>query len=367
MLNQITRDIKVALAAAAKGDNIIFGYLGMPGIGKTQMIKQATHALGLEFFGDMVLSSCSPMDILGKVPNMEDEVLSTLPNDDIPLAYRVGDTAGVWFIDEITNATSDTLKALQQGLLSRKFGKHVLGKNVVILLAGNRQSDKAGSSTLSSAVYNRVTWRNLDWSAAHSDRAVEYIVEKHEETRDNPALQLKAKEFSAIMQGYFAHQPMLEKDFSDALSKLGKEPFIQWCSPRSLESLVSRASCMGWEIPGIMDMAGDIGMSRATGISTFASLIGKLDSYEKVVKDPSKAKLPDAMDAKYAMLSMLAVRAEPDAFDKVWEYISRLQEVTLRVVFLRMAMQATPALRDTKTYGAIYKTDHELVAAISAM
>ena len=360
MYERILSDMRTAMAGIEQGYNPIFGYLGMPGIGKTQMVIQAAKELGLEFFGDMVLSSCSPMDIMGKVPNMEDEVLASLPNDDIPLAYRVGERKGVWFIDEVTNATSDTLKALQQGLLSRRFGKHELGKNVIIVLAGNRQTDKAGSGVLSTAVYNRVTWRNLSWTSDNSDNAVNYIVDKLHDENDPRSIELLA-----MVTGYFKHMPIIEGDFTDALKQIGKVDFVQWCSPRSLEALLRRAAVSGWNLPNIVDMSGDIGMGRATALASFSSLLGKLPTFAEVKKDPAKAKLPQEVDAKYAMVSMLSVRVREEDFGDVWTYVRRFDESTLRVVFLRMAMKSCPDVRNSADYKKLYKEDVELVKAIS--
>ena len=364
MLNikeQMKSDIQAAIAARVKGGNLIFGYLGMPGVGKTQIVAQVAEELRLRHFGALLLSSCSPMDIVGKVPNVEEEVLASYPNSDIPLDIFVGDEFVLWPVDECTNATSDTWKAFQQGMLSRQFGKHRLGKNVIILLMGNRQSDKAGSGVLSTAVYNRVTWRNIEWTAKHSDTAIEYISDKYRE--DSP----QAKETLALMQGYFTHKPILEKDFTDALGKIGKDAYVQWCSPRSLEALLCRVSVTGWVLPGVEDMAGDIGLGRATELMGFASLLGKLPKYEEIIKDPAKCKLPEEVDAQYAMVSMLSVRVKPTDMELVWSYMSRFKETTMRVVFLKMATKVTRELTDTKTYKDLFKTDKELVAAVSSM
>ena len=354
----ISRDINTAIKARERNTNVIFGFLGMPGIGKTAIIQQVCEELGVKYFGEMVLASCSPMDIMGKIPDVENEVLSSYPNDDMPLDFIVGDEPCVWFIDEVTNATSDTLKALQQGLLSRKFGKHSLGKNVIIILAGNRQSDKAGSGVLSTAIYNRVTWRNLEWDAKSSDIAVSYITDKYRE--DTP----EAEEMIGLMMGYFAHVPMIEKDFTDALGKIGKEPFVQWCSPRSLEALVGRMAVNNWALPSITDMAGDIGMGRATELFGFAQLLGKLTKFEDLIKDPAKAKMPESIDAQYAMVGMLAARVKKDTFAPVWEYASRFNQITLKIVFLKMAMKVTPDIRNSPAYMRLYKESPELNAAI---
>ena len=358
---QMKSDIRAALAARKRGENLIFAYLAFPGSGKTQMVKQAADELKVKFFGDMVLSSCSPMDIMGKMPNVEEELLSSYPNSDIPLQVLVGDEPGIWFVDECTNATSDTWKAMQQGLLSRNFGRHTLGSNVVIILAGNRQSDKAGSGVLSTAVYNRVTWRNIDWTAKHSDIAVEYLADKYRSDEQH------APETMALIHGYFAHKPILEKDFTDALGKIGKEAYIQWCSPRSLEALLCRMSVTGWKLPDITDMAGDLGMGRATELAGFASLLGKLPKYDDIIKDPKNVQLPEEVDAQYAMVSMLAVRVKPVDFTEVWEYLSRLKETTMRVVFLKMVVKVSPEVKSTDTYRELFIKDKALVAAVSGI
>lgn len=360
-IEQLKQDLSIAIAARADGLHLVFGYLGAPGTGKTQGIQQVVKELGYDLWSGFNISAASPMDVAIKMPNMEEGVFETLPSDDFPWKHIVGDKKVVLFIDEITNGTSDTIKAIQRLVNERRLGKFELGENVLVILAGNRQSDKAGSGSLSTAMYNRVTWRNLVWTAKDSDVALDYLTEKYK-TEEK-----KGVEMLAMLQGYFAHKPILEKDFSDALGKIGKEPFIQWCSPRSLEALLCRVAHNDWNLPEIADMGGDVGMGRATELFGFNALLGKVEKYEKVVADPDKAKMPDSVEAQYAMLSMLAVRVKKAEFDAIWKYVARMKEVTMRVVFLKMALKASPEVREAKSYADLYKTDKELVSAIGSV
>lgn len=356
---QLTQDLNTAIAAKENGRHLVFGYLGMPGIGKTQIIHQVADEFGYDVWSGFNISASSPMDVAIKMPNVDEGVFETLPSDDFPWAHLVEDKKVLLFIDEVTNGTSDTIKAIQRLVNEGRLGKAVLGKNVVIVLAGNRQSDKAGAGNLSTAMYNRVTWRNLEWGAKHSGIAVEYLSGKYKtESR-------KSVEFMGLLQGYFAHKPMLEGDFTAALGKIGKEPYVQWCSPRSLEALVCRIAHSGWELPDIDDMAGDIGMGRATELFGFNALLGQCDSYEKIVAKPEDAKVPESVESKYAVLAMLASRVSKGDFAGVWKYVSRFKEVTMRAVFLKLALKSSPEIRDTETYGTLYKGDKELTAAIS--
>ena len=374
----ITKDLQVAKAAleASPSKNVIFGYLGMPGIGKTEMVKQAAEHLGLAFFGDMVLSCCSPLDIMGKLPHHDNKTLLSYPNSDIPTADKVGDTPGLWFIDEVTNATSDTLKALQQGLLSRKFGEHELGKNVIIVLAGNRQADKAGSGLLSTALYNRVTWRNLEWSTDHSQAALSYIIRKH---TAGSVLSEDATATLALLQAYFAFKPITSADFTDALTKLGREPYVQWCSPRSLEALVCRIKALGWSLPTVDDMAGDIGVGRAAELTQFNTVMAHVPEFKAVVRDPDGTALPDhnRLDVKFATINTFAMRCAQVKYTtkteathpliSVWKYLSRWADISLQLVFILAMHRVNPAVMGWPAMSKLLASSPQLVQAVAKL
>lgn len=357
---QFTKDMKTAIEARKRGHHIVFGYLGCPGIGKTQIMNQVAQELGYEMASHFNIAASSPMDIQIKIPDMENGTFTTLASDDFPWADTVGDRKIVMCIDEMTNGTSDTIKAIQRLVNERKLGAKVLGENVIVVLLGNRQSDKAGSGTLSTAMYNRVTWRDIEWTAQNSDTAVTYILNKYKD--DTPA----CRDANVLFEGYFAHKPMIMKDATDAVAKLGKEAYVQWCSPRSLEALVCRTACNNWQLPEIMDMAGDIGLGRAVELDSFGMLLGKMAKYEKVVAEPDTTLLPDSIEVQYAMLTNLAMRVKKHDFDKVWTYVSRIKEVTMRVMFMKMSLKYSFEITESKTYENLYSTDKQLVAALSA-
>lgn len=357
---RFTTDLQTAIKAREKGHHIVFGYLGSPGVGKTQIWKQVAHEAGYEIADSFNIGASSPMDVQIKIPDVKKGIFTTLASDDFPWEETVGKKKIVMIIDEMTNGTSDTIKAIQRLVNERKLGKKILGENVVVILLGNRQADKAGSGTLSTAMYNRVTWRDIEWTAQNSDEAVTYILDKYKD--DTPA----HKDASVLFAGYFAHKPMIQKDASDAIMKLGKESYVQWCSPRSLEALVCRTACNNWQLPEITDMAGDVGLGRAVELDGFKNLLGKMERYERVIADPDTATIPDSVEVQYAMLANLAMRAKKHDFDKVWQYVSRIKEVTMRVTFMKMALKYSFEITESKAYENLYKTDKQLVSALSA-
>lgn len=112
-------------------------------------------------------------------------------------------------------------------------------------------------------------------------------------------------------------------------------------------------------------MAGDIGMGRASELITFRDLLGRLDRYEKVVEDPEGAKLPESIEAQYAMLGILSQRVTPKEFGAVWKYVSRIEEVTMRLVFMRMAVVANREITRTKEYEEAFREDRQMRAAVA--
>ena len=319
----IMQDMSIAFAvreqAIARGthDHIVFGYLGIPGVGKTAKIIQAAarhNARVIQLLG----SALSPTDIVATSLG-DDDLLRVQYNAEVPWESTVGDEKIVWFLDECTNMHAEVWKSFQKLIHERALGSKVLGPNVVIVLAGNRASDKAGSTTVSSAVYNRVTWREWDYNNAEF---IEYLSDRY----DTP-----------VLTAYFSLKEMGETDFTDALKMMGKAPYVQWASPRSVERLAQRlsvASTMGVTL-SVTDIAGDIGIGRAGEYVAFEDKVQHLPPLSKVLADPEHTQIPDKVDMQFAMLAMLVQKTDKDIFPQLATYVRRM-DVSLQVLYLKL-------------------------------
>jgi hypothetical protein len=129
---------------------------GPPGIGKSEVVADITRELG-GLMIDLRLGQMDPTDIRG-IPfyNKEKNVMDWAPPIDLPDA----DTAAqypvvVLFLDEMNSAAPAVQAAAYQLVLNRRVGKYVLPDNVVLVAAGNRESDKGVTYRMPTPLANR--------------------------------------------------------------------------------------------------------------------------------------------------------------------------------------------------------------------
>ncbi len=147
--------------------------LSPPGVGKSEAVRQAATAAGLEL-RSLLGTQIAPEDVSG-VPRLvgnravfcPPRVL--LPEDDRPFCL---------FLDELPASPPEVQKAFYSLLLERRLGEYRLPKGTWVVAAGNRSEDRALVRTMSSALVNRVfvvpvkvdldEW--LAWAEAHGVR-----------------------------------------------------------------------------------------------------------------------------------------------------------------------------------------------------
>ena len=129
---------------------------GPPGIGKSELVAGLTEDLG-GYMIDLRLGQMEPTDIRG-IPffNKNNEKMDWAPPIDLPdeeLASKY--PIVVLFLDEMNSAAPAVQAAGYQLILNRRIGKYVLPDNVVIVAAGNRESDKGVTYRMPSPLANR--------------------------------------------------------------------------------------------------------------------------------------------------------------------------------------------------------------------
>jgi len=129
---------------------------GPPGIGKSELIAGVTEDLG-GYMIDLRLGQCEPTDIRG-IPffNKNKEVMDWAPPVDLPdEEFASQYPVVVLFLDEMNSAPPAVQAAGYQLILNRRVGKYKLPDNVVIVAAGNRESDKGVTYRMPSPLANR--------------------------------------------------------------------------------------------------------------------------------------------------------------------------------------------------------------------
>jgi hypothetical protein len=129
---------------------------GPPGIGKSELVEGITRELdGLMI--DLRLGQMEPTDIRG-IPFYNKEVgkMDWAPPIELPDAETAKQyPIVVLFLDELNSAAPSVQSAAYQLILNRRIGKYVLPDNVVMVAAGNRESDKGVTYRMPTPLANR--------------------------------------------------------------------------------------------------------------------------------------------------------------------------------------------------------------------
>ena len=130
--------------------------LSPPGVGKSDVVRQAAAAEGLEC-KSLLGTQIAPEDVSG-VPRIVGERSVFCPP-----RVLLPENAGKFclFLDELPACAPDVQKAFYSLLLERRIGEYLLPEGTWVVAAGNRAEDKALVRTISSALVNRVLILNV--------------------------------------------------------------------------------------------------------------------------------------------------------------------------------------------------------------
>lgn len=144
-----------ALRLAFKAKRPVFIW-GPAGIGKSETVADLTREMG-GLMIDLRMAQMEPTDIRG-IPffNKETGKMEWAPPTDLPDQETASQyPLVVLFMDEMNSAPPSVQAAAYQLVLNRRVGKYVLPDNVVLVAAGNRESDKGVTYRMPAPLANR--------------------------------------------------------------------------------------------------------------------------------------------------------------------------------------------------------------------
>ena len=139
---------------------------GPPGIGKSDIIKQLGAELDAHVI-DVRLSLWEPTDIKG-IPYFDsnDGTMRWAPPAELPSAEMAAKHKSIiLFLDEMNSAAPAVQAAAYQLILNRRVGTYQLPDNVVLVAAGNRETDKGVTFRMPAPLANRFVHLEMqvDW------------------------------------------------------------------------------------------------------------------------------------------------------------------------------------------------------------
>lgn len=133
---------------------------GAPGTGKSYIVREIAEKASIGFV-DVRLPQREPVDMRGlPVPDSERKCVEWFTSGEWP---REQNSRGIIFFDELTAADRMNQAAAYELILDRKLGDlYQVPKGWYICAAGNRVSDRAVATAMSSALANRFLHFNLE-------------------------------------------------------------------------------------------------------------------------------------------------------------------------------------------------------------
>ena len=150
-----SKDARTSIARCFETKRPVFLW-GPPGIGKSDLIEEIAADMNALVI-DLRLGQMEPTDLRG-IPfyNKDTGTMDWAPPVDLPnteLAEKYDNI--VLFLDELTSGAPSVQAAAYQLVLNRKIGNYNLPDNVVIVAAGNRESDKGVTYRMPTPLANR--------------------------------------------------------------------------------------------------------------------------------------------------------------------------------------------------------------------
>ncbi|MBQ9537243.1 MAG: AAA family ATPase [Desulfovibrionaceae bacterium] len=270
---------------------------GPPGVGKSQLVAQTAKALALELI-DIRAVLLDPVDLRGLPRLTQEGRAEWCPPAFLPDTSST--SKGVLFLDELNAAPPLVQAACYQLILDRRIGEYLLPAGWTVIAAGNRESDRAVTHRMPTALANRLVHidcvANLDdWLAWAKTRAI------------RPEI-----------MAFLRYRPKLLHDFDPAANSKA------FASPRSWEFL---SRIMDQEPPESVaeDLyRGTIGVGAGSEFIGFLQIWRELPTVQEIIDTPKTAIVPNEPAALYAICEALALAANADTLTALVSYANRL-------------------------------------------
>lgn len=292
---------------------------GAPGVGKSQVVAQIAKDQNLDLI-DIRAVLLDPVDLRG-IPRIDDAGKTTW----CPPSFFPKEGKGILFLDELNTAPPLVQAACYQLILDRKLGEYEMPEGWAIVAAGNRESDKAVTHRMPSALANRLV--HLDFEA----------------NLDDWLLWAESNEVTPTLRAFLRFRPTLLHSFDP------KKNDKAFPSPRSWE-FVSNILAAAPSTAVLKELiAGAVGDGAAAELLAFLAACDKLPSVDAVLANPESIELPDEPAVVYAMCESVARKASDEVIPKIATLAARLP-IEFSVLLMRDSAATSPSIVETEAF-----------------
>lgn len=270
---------------------------GAPGIGKSDIVSQVAKMVkhNLVIFHPVV---SDPTDFKG-LPCVTKDGAEFLPYGDLRKLLDAK-TPTIAFLDDIGQAPAVVQAALMQLLLARQVNGHKIADCVTFIAATNRREDKAGVTGILEPVKSRFT------CIVELDVSVESWID----------WAMKNEQPSEII-GFVYFMPGVLANKFQPTNDIVNQP-----CPRTIAA-AGRLIKMG--LTDIESLSGAVGEGTAIELTAFLKVCKNLPNIEKIIKDPEKAEIPEAVDVLYAVVAALIEKSDEKNSNNIIKYARRIK------------------------------------------
>jgi hypothetical protein len=293
---------------------------GAPGIGKTDIVKQAAEETKYQLIISHPVVS-DPTDYKG-LPGIVDGEAEFLPFGDLRILMETKrDT--ICFLDDLGQAPAVVQAAAMQLILARQINGHKISDKVVFIAATNRRQDRAGVTAILEPVKSR--FATILELQADLDSWIDWALDN-----DMPA----------ELIGFIRWKPDLLSAHV-ATADITNSP-----CPRTI-AYAGKLLEAGLDSQEVL--AGAIGEGAAAELVGFLEIYKNLPNIQAILIDPENAPVPDAPASLYAVASALVRHTTENNAGQIMKYAMRLP-ADFSVFMVRDMTRKEPKVQHTKEY-----------------
>ena len=296
-----TKDIPEAVVNVLYAGKVPF-IKGSPGIGKSDIIRQVAEELNLKVI-DFRLSQADPTDLQG-FPGVVDGRSTFYPGemfpiegDEIPAGYN----GWLLFLDEMNSAPLSVQAAAYKLCLDKQIGQYSLHKNVAIVGAGNKSTDKAITQRIGTAMQSRLVHLNmavdpdhwLKWAnVAGIDHRITSFIEFRKELLHKFDPSHADDTFACPRTWAFLYDIIKGKE---KLSHID-----------------------------VVTAAGTVGEGCALEFKGFSEIFQSLPKISEIMNKPDTVKIPNEPSVHYALAGLISYEVNVNNINNLSKFVERL-------------------------------------------
>lgn len=292
---------------------------GAPGVGKSDVIHQVGQETKQEV-KDIRAVLLDPVDLRG-LPSLNGDGRAhwAIPE------FLPRDGTGILFLDELNAAPQLVQAACYQLVLDRQLGEYKLPDGWTVIAAGNRETDRAVTHRMPSALANRFIHINYE---ADLEDWVTWALQHGIQTE---------------IIGFLRFRPALLHAFDP------KSHDKAFPTPRAWE-FVSKilAQQPAQEIEYEL-ISGTVGEGAAAELLSFLRIFRNLPNPDAIMMNPAAADVPDDPATLYALCGALARKASDQTIGRLMEYLGRLP-AEFNVLAVRDSVKVAPDVVNSRPF-----------------